>query len=729
MSPGVRSAAGLVSASFAALFLELLLIRYLGTEIPVLAYFKNFPLLAAFIGLGVGCLLASRPRLAFRSGIASLAVLLTLVVYADRFGWREMIFPDPNLDVWGRWLIQGSIGMASRVVGNLVAVFILLGLAAWAFVWPGQVIGRWLASGEALARYSLDLLGSLLGTLAFAALTFAWTPPEVWLVVAAAALGVAAWLAGVRAREVAVAVAVLAGVAGLMSRRPVAPDRELVWSPYYRIDMSMRELGGQGTRATIVQLDVNHDFHQAMLDLSERVGSSTAPNSYGRQWWQVWRLVYDLPTSFRPSPPSVLVGGAGSGNDVAASLRGGAGSVTAVEIDPGILSLGRRLHPEKPYDSPQVHPVVTDVRSFLRRTDGRYDLIVFGLVDSHTALSSFSTLRLDNYVYTVEGIRDAWNHLAPGGVMCISFWEGHRTWIGARLYNTIRQATGRAPVGGRYDGRVYLLFGPGIRDERAPGLLQARGFTLMADDAPDVPPATDDWPFLYANPHGWPVIYTTALVLLVLGGAGSAGWAMRGVSASAETPTSAPADAGARSRFPRPDWNMAALGAGFLLVETKAIAEISLLFGSTWIVNAFVMAGVFVMVLAANAAVRAGSGKRLDGVYILIGVSLLFWFLIPRASLSALAYWPRAAVGTGLAVLPIAFAGIAFSSEFGRRADPTRAFGFNLIGAVAGGALEALSLAVGIRGLSLLALACYAAAWGAGGPDTRGSTSPAAPPG
>jgi hypothetical protein len=297
--------------------------------------------------------------------------------------------------------------------------------------------------------------------------------------------------------------------------------------------------------------------------------------------------------------------------------------------------------------------------------------------------------------------------------MCISFWEGHRTWIGARLYNTIRQATGRAPVGGRYDQRVYLLFGPGIDDTRAPGLLQARGFTLMADEAPEVPPATDDWPFLYANPHGWPVIYTTALVLLVVFGAAAAWWAMGGMAGDAL----------------RHDWNMAALGAGFLLVETKAIAELSLLFGSTWIVNVFVMAGVFVMVLAANAAVRAGAGKRLDGVYVLIGVSLLFWFLIPRASLNSLAYWPRAAVGTGLAVLPIAFAGVAFSSEFARRANPTRAFGFNLIGAVAGGALEALSLAIGIRGLSLLALACYAVAWGQGGPRTRESTSPAARPG
>ena len=707
MTGGWRAAAGLVCASCGALFLELLLIRYLGTEVPVLAYFKNFPLLAAFVGLGAGCLLAGRRRLLLWPGIAALAVLLLLVFKADRFGWQEMVFPDPNIDVWGRWFTAASARQLSLVAGNLLGVFVLLGLTAWSFVWPGQVIGRLLAAGPALSMYSLDLFGSLFGTTVFAAMTFAWTPPEAWVAVAAVLLGTAAALAGTRLREAVAAVAVLLAVAGIMARRPSYVDHSILWSPYYRIDVSTRAIGGQGggPKPVVVQLDVNHDFHQAMLDLSERIGMQAPPNSYGHSWWSTWRTIYDLPTSFKPNPKSVLVGGAGSGNDVMASLRGGAQSVTAVEIDPGIFWLGRKLHPEKPYDSPKVRPVITDVRSFLRRTADPYDLIVFGLVDSHTALSSFSTLRLDNYVYTVEGLRDAARHLAPGGIMCISFWEGERAWIGARLYNTIRQAVGRAPVGGRYDGRVYLLFGEGIKDDRAAARLEALGFRLMSDDAPEVPPATDDWPFLYANPYGWPVIYTAALLLLVAAGAGLAAWAMRGV----ETPM--------RGRV---DWTMACLGAGFLLVETKAIAELSLLFGSTWIVNVFAIAGVFVMVIAANFAVRAGWGKNLTVTYAMIAAALLLWFLFPRGALNALGFWPRAAAGTGLAVLPIAFAGVAFSSEFGRRADPTRAFGFNLIGAVAGGALEATSLAIGIRGLSLIALGCYAGAWVAGGRDPHG---------
>jgi len=40
--------------SVAALYFELLIIRYVGTEIRIFAYLKNVTLLAAFCGIGIG---------------------------------------------------------------------------------------------------------------------------------------------------------------------------------------------------------------------------------------------------------------------------------------------------------------------------------------------------------------------------------------------------------------------------------------------------------------------------------------------------------------------------------------------------------------------------------------------------------------------------------------------------------------------------------------------------
>lgn len=41
--------------SFLALYAELVVIRWLASEVRVFAYFKNLPLMASFLGLGLGC--------------------------------------------------------------------------------------------------------------------------------------------------------------------------------------------------------------------------------------------------------------------------------------------------------------------------------------------------------------------------------------------------------------------------------------------------------------------------------------------------------------------------------------------------------------------------------------------------------------------------------------------------------------------------------------------------
>src|SRR5581483_7794248 len=130
---------------------------------------------------------------------------------------------------------------------------------------------------------------------------------------------------------------------------------------------------------------------------------------------------YNLPYRLQTQPGDVLVVGAGSGNDVAAALRHGARSVTAVEIDPAVLYLGRRIHPERPYQDPRTHAVLNDARSFLRQTDHRFDTIVYGLLDSHTNLGAMTNVRLDSFVYTVEAFKEALGRLNPDGLLVVSY--------------------------------------------------------------------------------------------------------------------------------------------------------------------------------------------------------------------------------------------------------------------------------------------------------------------
>jgi len=553
-------------------------------------------------------------------------------------------------------------------------------------------------------------------------LSWLWTPPAAWLGIAAALLFAAALLSGSRASRVLPPLAVVAVVAGISAWRTVAGGGLVRWSPYYRIEVRESYAPGMPERVPFYWwLGVNRDYHQVMMDLSDDFGKRLRILRGGSGmtmdailWWQQ-KLLYDFPYMTAKRPFTVLVGGAGTGNDVAGALRNGASEVTAVEIDPAILSIGRSTHPSHPYASDRVRVFNADMRSFLRRDKGTYDVVTFGLLDSHTALSSLGSLRLDNYVYTVEGIRDAVAHVTARGRVSMAFCVSHRTWLARRIYTNITMATGRPPVATLIRDNAMFLFGPGVDVPAVRRNLDRTGFPPMEAiwGAEQVRPSIDDWPFLYSNPAGQPVVYYLSLALLVVLAWGLIGWAAGGTRLRGDAPGGAATGAaGAMLRGASAiDMQMFLLGAGFMLVETKALAELALLFGSTWVVNTFVFAGIFVMVLLANRAAEAGWGSRTWLWNLLLAGSLAAWFAVPRTALNALEFWPRAAAGTALTVLPILFAGVIFSTAFARRERADEAFGANLAGAVAGGAAEALSLAFGIRFLTVLAAVFYGGAW------------------
>ena len=76
-------------------------------------------------------------------------------------------------------------------------------------------------------------------------------------------------------------------------------------------------------------------------------------------------------------------------------------------------------------------------------------------------------------------------------------------------------------------------------------------------------------------------------------------------------------------------------------------------------------------------------------------------------------------IGGLLVALPIFFAALIFATLFRDRANPTRALAYNLVGAIVGGVLEYSSMAIGVKGLYLVAAAAYLGAltfsWPKGG--------------
>ena len=655
----------LALASFGLLALELAVIRWLSSQVRVFAYLNNVVLISAFLGMGLGVALSER-RPFLRSWILpGLLIFVAFVSFSG--GWLSRLsFPDVSLHLWGA---EQSAAVGTAVI-SLAAVLMLLTMVVGCFLLQGVAVGHFFRRLPTLRAYSFDLLGSLLGVLAYTAVTALGTPPPIWFLV-----GILPFLA--------IGPAVLSGAAaiGIVALTALSIG-DALYSPYNRIELFQLPDGD-------VQIGVNQDFHQYLHDLSDaRVQGETDPEAKMQR--SGVRAVYDLPYLLPTKQSRALIVGAGAGNDAQAGLRNGFDSIYAVDIDARILRIGRELHPERPYDDPRVVRVVDDARAFLQRYDGPpFDVVSYGFLDSHAMFSSMSSLRLENYVYSEEGLRAAWEHLAQDGVMSVAFSVAAGPWIQDRIYWTLAKATGKEPrivAHNLYQGSTFLV-------SKSPELdLTSAVFQMGRPSVgrEEVRTTSDNWPFLYIRPGTFPWAYVVILSSLLAGAVLS----IRRVFGSAVT----------GGGFDAP---LFLFGAAFLLLETRGITSLSLLFGSTWLVNAAVFGGILLTALAANLFVNWRRPER-DGPWFitLFAALALMWFITP----SHLAGLPM--VGRGLAAglltgLPVGFAGVIVSIRLARSSNPTASLGSNLLGAVLGGCLEYLSMVIGLHGLLVMAAALY----------------------
>ncbi|MBI1982908.1 MAG: methyltransferase domain-containing protein, partial [Acidobacteria bacterium] len=464
------------------------------------------------------------------------------------------------------------------------------------------------------------------------------------------------------------------------------PEADTFWSPYYRVRLYRFSPPEGWPRPAAYHVDVNHDYHQRIVDLSPAFLARHPEAEPNRSAL----ATYELPYHIVAETGEVLVVGAGTGNDVAAALRHGATRVDAVEIDRVIIELGRRYHPERPYDSPRVTVTVDDARAFFKRTDRKYDLIVFGYLDAHTLISSYSSLRLDNYVYTRESFEEARSLLKKDGTLIVAFNSG-TSFVTDRLFAALARAFGTPPrayyTGYDYAG-VVMIEGRG-RDAAPP-----REFPEISDqlrsrlDATLV--TTDRWPFLYLAGRTIPAPILSVLALFLCG-------SFVLLRRTLNLPRLAS----------RENLHFFFLGAGFLLLETRGITELSLLFGSTWIVNAVVIGAFLAMGILANTLVMYRPVARRTAyvpLFVLIGLGMFF----PLTHLDLLPASAKVLAAGIFVGLPVFFSGLVFSRSFRDVADPAQALGVNLLGCVVGGTLENTVMLAGTPVLGGLAVLLYA---------------------
>ena len=690
-----RATVELIVLSAVSLFVELLVIRWMSADIRAFTVFRTFPLISCFVGLGVGFALGNDKS--YKMFPLATLVFCALMKATDVAGISTMGFPSLSTFQWANLAGLTSVNWQYTLF-FMLCVILILALPFGMCVAIGARLGVLFNELPPLRAYSFNVLGAIAGSALFQLLSNLGLAPWQELILP---MLVVAYTLSRGERKAAVfnwlAIAILPFIFILVPTQPAKPlipalmsyqlgHSKTYWSPYQRIDLAVFE-----TKPTTnekpefigLELSANKAFYQYFFNMQ--------PNSVlaKSELMDSVRKDYALPFSLN-DPKSVLVVGAGTGQNVTSAIAAGSNDIDAVEIDPRIIKIGQQYNPD--YASPRVKLICDDARHFFAQTPKRYDVINFSTLDSHTVSGLGSSVRIDTYVYTKESIAKALSLLNNKGVLVVSF-ATVAPWTRARLFNTFKQAAGYDPLvlEGRFSSSIFIL-GDSVRTHAMP--VPAGYVRQNVESLPGARYLTDDWPYLYVQPEvvDYPYLLVVAEVLLLS------------------------MYAGRRLLFKQAEplqWQMFFLGAAFMLLELHAISFLSLLYGSTWVTSALVINGVLIMILLANLLViKFGSGitSRQPVIYLMLITSILASYYLPAEQIVDSLHGSHfLAYGfiTVVTILPMGVAAAIFASAFSVTSNASRALAFNLFGAVVGGLLEYLSNYIGIHNLLLVAGALY----------------------
>jgi hypothetical protein len=668
----------LLAVSFLALFLELSMVRFVNSTVQVIAFFNNFLVISAFFGLGLGSCLVANKRNLFLLFPVIFAIYVGTMVFLDSFGYTSA----PNDQVVWAFSVHEKTLPAPLVV--LIVFAVNIGL----FVPIGYRLGATLEQiPNRLIAYSFDLLGSLLGVIGFGLVSFFRTPPWAWLTLAS--IIILGLLIQAKTPLSKLAPGLLLLILAIALTFIPAGGK---WSPYYKITALPYDYmkNGQNVR-----------LGYAVLIDKVRIEDALDFDQIENTPLETWLAYYDMPYQLI-LPKTVLILAGGAGNDTVAALRAAPqAQIDVVDVDPVLLANGYTFHPQRPYRDPRVHAFNDDARAYLKNTDKTYDLIVMNALDSHHQAANLSTLKLESFIYTVECFRDIKKHLAPNGGFLLNV-STHRAWIPGRIFWSLTEAFGREPRMFLLNAWPFSSFGYylGPTAPSAVALPVAHQPLHEIDPHLAIPPRgqveliTDDWPQLYLERREIPELYLMVLSLVLVLALGTHWLLLRGAAFSGHN-----------------NLHFFMLGAGFMLLETRSLTKSALLFGSTWFVNAIVIAAILLMIFCANALVLLFGhwSKKIN--YAGLIACLLIGYFVPLNFILNFSFVPRVMVAGLWLGSAIFFAGLVFSSSFRNTQNASSAFGANLLGVVLGGCMEYTSMYYGLNFLYLLALATYLLAY------------------
>jgi hypothetical protein len=421
--------AEIFAISFAALLLEIAYTRVVSFKL--FYYYTYLVIGLALLGIGAGGVLmavSARLKRARTDAILLGASVFSAVGIAVSYVVVAKL-GIASLKVWD-YGTRASLSSLARLVVICLALFgSFLGVG----VMLATLFGR---RTEGIGRlYFADLVGAGLGCALAVWLISAIGPPRM-ILLGALLLALVAVAIGLRGRRkvTALAAVVAIAVAVPVVFADVLPDVKTddakgraeqaqvsKWSPIFRVD------------AIGTPPPPGYTLPRTLLLHDGTLGSIIQPWDGTRAGLREFHFDTD-PRSFpfavldRPHSDVMIIGAAG-GHEILASKYYGASRVDAIELNPATYDLVTKDYAD--YDGhlaeqPGVHYVNGDGRSFLARSDGRYDLVWYPAPDSYSATNASTAgafVLSESYLYTSEAIRDSLEHLTDGGVVAAQFGE------------------------------------------------------------------------------------------------------------------------------------------------------------------------------------------------------------------------------------------------------------------------------------------------------------------
>lgn len=531
-----RTGLGLALTTAALLMLEVALTRIL--SVVMWYHFAFFTISVALFGLAASGLVVYLLPRAFRADRALPQAWAAALLLAIAVPLCFALFAANPAQAFLTGFLQraGESGLGFGTIAQVGALYLSAVIPFFIGGLVGSILFRHF--GAASSRlYAWDLIGAGLGCLATVPILDRVGGPSAMAAVALlAALGAAVLgAAGGDRRRAAIGGMVALAAAALLALNPSThwlhlkyfrgrEEPDVVyekWNSFSRV--AVREMPSGTHDSLLIEID---SASNTMISRWDGRPESIAPLRRGLIAVQYTLL----------EKPDVFVIGSGGGVDLLTAVASGAKSVTAVEVNPIIVGLMKKTYAEFSggiYNRPEIRVVNDEARSFIRRSNQKYDVIQAGYIDTYAATAAGAFSLTENTLYTVEAYQDYLAHLKPNGIVSIQRYFEDPPQQSIRLISLALEALrrrgdanpGRHIVVVREGERASVLvknseFTPdevarivthanaaGLEMVAAPGrpgiglyntLINADDFrSVIRDYKLDISPVTDDRPFFF----------------------------------------------------------------------------------------------------------------------------------------------------------------------------------------------------------------------------------------